>query len=170
MAEAESIPYATEKSWIDTEYLLTNDEGDFINLSHEKSVIIIDYETYEKPFLNWLDKNMNFTRSSSNHLQNNVEKKYYKKRKDTENDDFHIKVGHKTRSFKKDKEKKIRKKHFAEWIKIAFDSEGALVNKNTNMGIMHYVAKNAPKESDNINGGDNDGSNKVPAVEIYLMK
>jgi hypothetical protein len=160
LAEAENTPYegSTEKSWIDAEYLLTNDHGDFINVFYEKSVIIIDYETYGKPFLSWLDKKMNFT--TSNYLPNNVEKKKKKhKREDGENDDFYIKVGDKTRP-SKDKEKKIRKKHVAIDTNSIRDSEGEPGNDDTKLNKditgMYYAAEHVSEENDDIRGSDND--------------
>jgi hypothetical protein len=144
LVEAENTPYegSTEKSWIDAEYLLTNEDGDFINLSHEKSVIIIDYETYGKPFLSWLDKKMNFT-TSSNYLQINAKKKAkkYKRRDDGENDDFHIKVGEKVRP-SKDKGRKIRKRHLAADANSICDSDEGEFMKNDDTELNNHTHGN----------------------------
>jgi hypothetical protein len=167
LPEAESTPYegSTEKSWIDADYLLTNDDGDFINVFYEKSVVIIDYETYGKPFLDWLDKKMNFT--TSNYLDNVVEKK--KKpisRDDKESDDFYIKAGDKAKP-SEEKQKRIIKNPKVPDRSSMLENEGEEddgTDQKEETSGMYYARKKSPDKTDN-NPGDHDTSNNVP-VEI----
>lgn len=162
---AESTPYegSTEKSWIDTDYLLTNDDGDFINVFYEKSVIIIDYETYGKPFLDWLDKKMNFTTSN----YNVVEKKKPISRDGKENDDFYIKAGDKAKP-SKEKQKRITKKpKIPDRSSMLDESEGEEYDGTDQTGEttgMYYAPEKSLDGADDV-PGDHDTSNNVP-VEI----
>lgn len=80
-SEAENTPYegSDENTWIDTEYLLTNENGEFLNAFYGRSTIITDYASFGMPFLKWLDKKLNITISGS--------------RKISESDDFYLKEG-----------------------------------------------------------------------------
>ena len=49
------------KGWIDTDYLVTDEDGDFIDVFLQKSAVIYGYESYGLPFLTWLNKGLNIT-------------------------------------------------------------------------------------------------------------
>jgi len=169
LSEAENTPYegSTEKSWIDAEYLLTNEDGDFINVFHEKSVVIIDYETYGKPFLDWLDKKMNFT--TSNYVGNVVENKA-RREKNGKNDDFYIKVGDQAKASKVN-ENKIRKKKPKKLERnIDYENEGELnddTEQNEETTGMYYAPNNDPEQKENEIPDEHDRSNKVPVEITY---
>jgi len=64
--EAENMPYEGAQAqgkigWIDTEYLLTDNDGYFIDVFFKKSAIIHEYNTFGPPFISWLDKSLNLT-------------------------------------------------------------------------------------------------------------
>ena len=50
-------------SWIDSEYTLTDVEGNFIDVFFQKSAIIHEYNTFGPPFVSWLDEKLNLTLS-----------------------------------------------------------------------------------------------------------
>ena len=67
--EAEGMPYIDEglegsgsnRGWIDTDYLVTDEEGHFIDVFFQTSAVIYGYSSFGKPFLNWLDRHLNIT-------------------------------------------------------------------------------------------------------------
>lgn len=63
--EANRVPYEGGKGngWIDTDYMVTNEDGFFIDVFFEKSAIVYGYDSFGLPFLNWLDRRLNITSS-----------------------------------------------------------------------------------------------------------
>jgi len=63
--EANFVPYegANGNVWIDTDYMVTNEYGLFIDVFFETSAIIYGYDSFGLPFLNWLDRKLNITSS-----------------------------------------------------------------------------------------------------------
>ena len=67
--EADGMPYIDEglesvvsnRGWIDTDYLVTDEEGHFIDVFLQTSAVIYGYSSFGKPFLNWLDRHLNIT-------------------------------------------------------------------------------------------------------------
>jgi len=49
--------------WIDTDYLVTDEEGHFIDVFFQTSAVIYGYSSFGKPFLSWLDRHLNITTS-----------------------------------------------------------------------------------------------------------
>ncbi len=60
--EASKMEYegAEGEGWIDTEYLMTDSDGQFIDVFFQKSAIIYEYNAFGTPFTNWFDKRMGF--------------------------------------------------------------------------------------------------------------
>jgi hypothetical protein len=61
--EANLVPYegAKGEGWIDTDYMVTDEDGYFIDVFFEKSAIVYGYDSFGLPFLNWLDRKLNIT-------------------------------------------------------------------------------------------------------------
>jgi len=41
--------------WIDTDYLVTDKDGSFIDVFFQKSAVVYDYDSFGPPFMDWLD-------------------------------------------------------------------------------------------------------------------
>ncbi len=72
--EANKIPYegagsrnekGEMKGWIDSEYMWTDENGNFIDVFFQKSSIIYEYWEFGPPFTSWFDKNLGLSSSSS---------------------------------------------------------------------------------------------------------
>eukprot|EP00979_Chaetoceros_neogracilis_P000529 scaffold120_cov279-Chaetoceros_neogracile.AAC.1 len=68
--EANLEPYegAKGEAWIDTDYLVTDEEGDFIDVFFQKSAVIYGYDSYGLPFLTWLNSRLNITEAGNDGL------------------------------------------------------------------------------------------------------
>jgi len=57
------VPYdgATGDGWIDTDYMVTDEDGNFIDVFFGKSAIVYGYDSFGLPFSNWLDRRLNIT-------------------------------------------------------------------------------------------------------------
>lgn len=66
--EANLVPYegGKGKGWIDTDYMVTDEDGFFIDVFFEKSAIVYGYDSFGLPFLNWLDRQLNITSPEEN--------------------------------------------------------------------------------------------------------
>ena len=76
--EAGKIPYEGGEEgnmgWIGSEYLLTDEEGNFIDVFFQKSAVIYEYNSFGPPFTTWFDKKLNLsTKTSSSSTINAVE-------------------------------------------------------------------------------------------------
>jgi hypothetical protein len=66
--EANLVPYegGKGKGWIDTDYMVTDEDGFFIDVFFEKSAIVYGYDSFGLPFMNWLDRQLNITSPEEN--------------------------------------------------------------------------------------------------------
>ena len=63
--EAGKQPYVdeSEKGWLDSEYLLTDVDGNLIDVFYQQSAIICEYNSFGPPFVNWFDNKYNLTQA-----------------------------------------------------------------------------------------------------------
>lgn len=52
-----------EGGWIDTDYMVTDSDGSFIDVFFQKSAVVYGYDTFGPPFMKWFDYHMNITKS-----------------------------------------------------------------------------------------------------------
>jgi len=68
--EAERRPFEGAKGdgWIDTDYLVTDENGVFIDVFYQKSAIIFGYQSFGLPFLTWLDKHLDISTDAASSI------------------------------------------------------------------------------------------------------
>ncbi len=75
--EAESMRYETTpgsgSGWIDTDYLVTDEEGFFIDVFFQRSAIVYGYKAFGVPYLMWLDKYLGISDGSPVNVKKKLE-------------------------------------------------------------------------------------------------
>eukprot|EP00551_Chaetoceros_affinis_P001823 CAMPEP_0203635438 /NCGR_PEP_ID=MMETSP0088-20131115/2218_1 /ASSEMBLY_ACC=CAM_ASM_001087 /TAXON_ID=426623 /ORGANISM="Chaetoceros affinis, Strain CCMP159" /LENGTH=103 /DNA_ID=CAMNT_0050489319 /DNA_START=1 /DNA_END=312 /DNA_ORIENTATION=- len=56
---------AKGEGWIDTDYKITDADGQFIDTLFQKSAIIYEYSAFGMPFTDWFDKRLGLSSSVS---------------------------------------------------------------------------------------------------------